>query len=816
MALPVIQDWTVNDTGGSTDTSITLTKPTGATINVGDLLKIIVLNDDTNPANGAWNLVDGWHRERQIGNDTSDCTCAVYWRIADTTEPSTQAVTCDSAHELIGWYLHITGADTRVPFDKGGFGAEYNAVGTSHAIAGFTTDTADSLAFYMFGFDGGDGAPFSISGAGWTETDEQTSGTTGNDVSGGFGTKAMASAGATGSATVGSDVSDGLTGIQFAIRSPQAKVFGDIIQRAKANAPSGAPVVTLTVNLDYTAISGNLLICAHFTSDINSIAPTGFSEAVAITNTTNNDELAIYYKISDGTETSVNPSSGISDEQAAIVWEIEGPWDASPFDVSATNAETTETTTSTGTTGTTAQADEVAVTGIAVRVVSHHDDESWTNSFKEVDEETTDLKSMSSSMKVLSATGAQETSVDHASGISIGCIATFKKGTGGITGSGTPQAETAETSGAGITESIGDGTPNADVAGTSGAGLSESIGIGSPQAASAGTTGAGVVKSIGSGAPQADTAGTSGAGLSKSIGLGTPSADIAQTVGPGIGESIGAGAPQADIAGTDGDGVAAWAGVGSPQADPASTVGVGLTKSIGAGAPTADPAETTGAGVTESIGSGDPQASPAATVGVGQVGQPIIGIGTPQAEPAGTVGVGLSESIGAGAPQAVVAGTSGAGVSKSIGDGTPQASPAVTVGAGVVLDVIEGAGTPQAETAETTGVGLVKSIGAGSPQAAIASADGAGLVSSVGAGTPQADPASTSGAGLSKSVGAAAPQAVTSTTIGAGITGSSGSGTLSALIATLDGAGIVGEPPPAAEPHPYYRPSLSLVCRRGM
>lgn len=224
MAAPVIAAsgaaWTVNNTGGAIAASITLTKPTDATINSGDLLMMIVGNDDINPAAGEWNDVTGWTREFQIGNNTADAAMAVYWRIADTTEGATQAVTCDTDNELYGWYFHITGNDTITPMDANGPGTEYNATGTSHAVTGFTPAGDDRLFFAIGAFDGGDGHAFTVSGTGWGLGDSEQSGSLATDASGCWATKTITTAAASGTCTITSAVSDGLGGIQFAIASP--------------------------------------------------------------------------------------------------------------------------------------------------------------------------------------------------------------------------------------------------------------------------------------------------------------------------------------------------------------------------------------------------------------------------------------------------------------------------------------------------------------------------------------------------------------------------------------------------------------------
>jgi len=208
---PVIEDWTANDSAGDAVTSITFTKPVG--VAVDDLLLLIVGSDQDTVAD--WNSVTGWIQFININDGVGDSNLACYWRIADGTEGVTVDVTAPTVEERYGWYLRISGVDTTTPINVTGTAAY--VASDSHSIPEVTTTVADCLAFYALVFDGGDGAPFSVAGTGWTEVDEQTSGTTGTDASGCWGTKSMPTAGATGAATVTSTVSDGSSSIQFAI-----------------------------------------------------------------------------------------------------------------------------------------------------------------------------------------------------------------------------------------------------------------------------------------------------------------------------------------------------------------------------------------------------------------------------------------------------------------------------------------------------------------------------------------------------------------------------------------------------------------------
>lgn len=206
--------------------------------------------------------------------------------------------------------------------------------------------------------------------------------------------------------------------------------FGDIIQVADNSVGNVPGATSLTVAIS-AAVAGNLLICGHFTGAANSTAPSGFSEAVALTDSGNADQGAIYYKIAEGGETSVIPGSATADEHAAIVIEIEGPWAASPLDQTASNGPATRNTTSSGTTSTTTQADEIAValmTGRSQFALFT----AWTNAFVARGGIASSFKYCAVATKLLTATGAQETTADHEDSIiTMGGIATFKKAAGG-------------------------------------------------------------------------------------------------------------------------------------------------------------------------------------------------------------------------------------------------------------------------------------------------------------------------------------------------------------------------------------------------
>lgn len=205
--------------------------------------------------------------------------------------------------------------------------------------------------------------------------------------------------------------------------------FGDIVQ---SDTYTNDENDTAPITLGDTPVEDNLLLALHFTGDGNSVAPSGFSEAVALTDSGNSDQGAIYYKVAGASESkTITCSSDNADEQMATVIEVEGPFDASPLDKTASTGPGTGSTRSSGTTATTSQNDEFAAVLITHRQKDNPNFSGWTNSFTErSDIATTLAKSSGTATRVLTSTGAYETTATIAGSSaedSMGGIATFKK-----------------------------------------------------------------------------------------------------------------------------------------------------------------------------------------------------------------------------------------------------------------------------------------------------------------------------------------------------------------------------------------------------
>lgn len=218
--VPTVEsDWRSNTATGSA--TLVLTKPTG--VEVGDLLLILVGNDANN-ATVQWDDISlrpsGFTNINEAGNATPDTHVGAFYRIADGTEGATSSVPAATSANFWGFYIRVTGASTTNPINAVGSDYAVNNL-TNHPIPSVNTTLPNTLAFYMLAGDAVGTAPFSVAGAGWSESDEKTVNTAGT-----WGTRSMTSAGATGAATVTMNASDGASGFQFAINpaSPFATV----------------------------------------------------------------------------------------------------------------------------------------------------------------------------------------------------------------------------------------------------------------------------------------------------------------------------------------------------------------------------------------------------------------------------------------------------------------------------------------------------------------------------------------------------------------------------------------------------------------
>jgi len=224
MAIPVIESVTTA-TAVSLATDLTVAYP--SSIAAGDLLLVVVVNDEKNIATALYddstNKPTGFTLINESGNDYSDSHVAAFYKVAAGTETGNFTIPCVSSNAntgTCGWCFRISGAHGSSPLDVTGADSQstssYNL--TDLDLASCTTTENDCLAFGVACFDGGDGYNFTITGTGWTKESELTEDVADTDTASGVvSTKDMATAGATGVCTVAGSVLDGISGFTFAI-----------------------------------------------------------------------------------------------------------------------------------------------------------------------------------------------------------------------------------------------------------------------------------------------------------------------------------------------------------------------------------------------------------------------------------------------------------------------------------------------------------------------------------------------------------------------------------------------------------------------
>lgn len=222
--IPVIETYTSNTELGSS--SLEITKPNG--VISGDLLILIVGNDDSTNTQQFVTFSEGgreWTLIREQGNAACDCHIAAFYRISDTTEGSSVTIPAQSADDIYGWYLRITGARTvGSPIHK--YGQVNTTNGSSHVYPSLETVFKDCLAIAVFTFDGGDSSSISVLGSCWTKEGELKAGTGSANASGAWATKEMSNPGESEDVTFGTSVGDGGCGFQFAIARNGAPPVG--------------------------------------------------------------------------------------------------------------------------------------------------------------------------------------------------------------------------------------------------------------------------------------------------------------------------------------------------------------------------------------------------------------------------------------------------------------------------------------------------------------------------------------------------------------------------------------------------------------
>jgi len=213
---PVLETFLASNGGGSTSSSVVLTKPSG--VIAGDLLVLIAMCESGSATAEFSDNLAGWTFAFTGGDGNSDAHYGVFWRVATGSEGVSESVTIVNARFNGGFYLRISGAHATNPIDVS-LGTIKGAAGADTTINEITTLVDDCLLIYGLSHDGGDGPPFSVAGAGWVQIAEYFTLQPGTSQSSGcFGTKTLAVAGLSADAVVTAQVADGTGSFQMSIQ----------------------------------------------------------------------------------------------------------------------------------------------------------------------------------------------------------------------------------------------------------------------------------------------------------------------------------------------------------------------------------------------------------------------------------------------------------------------------------------------------------------------------------------------------------------------------------------------------------------------
>lgn len=217
--------------------------------------------------------------------------------------------------------------------------------------------------------------------------------------------------------------------------------FGDLVQSAVADADANA---TAQATFASAVTPGNLIVVVTQTGD-GPLTPNGdLLEAVDNHDTGQDDGHAIGYRVvqsGDGTTWGFTQPS--ADQFEIILYEFEGPWEASPLDQTGVTAFVDSPTSQAVTaSGATTQADELVIATWGDRAIGGVGNSAAIagvdNSFITLLQEHNNFgnsarKSVGIATKVLTATGTPTVTAtfDDTSGRSGAALATFKKGAGG-------------------------------------------------------------------------------------------------------------------------------------------------------------------------------------------------------------------------------------------------------------------------------------------------------------------------------------------------------------------------------------------------
>lgn len=233
-------EYSAQDIGTVSD-PITLTAPSG--IQSDDLLYIITMRDNSFITNDEYRLLipDGWTEHLYEFSEDQLVQIQTMYKVSDGTEGN---ITTYSSfdRDTVAWYIRISGVSTTSPINTTGSFVDDRG---SLTVPGVTTSTTGCTAILMFGYDGGDGNPFSISGSGWPSSvpnnqyeEAQFNGV--GTISGGWITKSIGNSTSSGDAIITDNgENDGIAGIQIALTPSDTSGYSNSVSGVSVQSFSG-------------------------------------------------------------------------------------------------------------------------------------------------------------------------------------------------------------------------------------------------------------------------------------------------------------------------------------------------------------------------------------------------------------------------------------------------------------------------------------------------------------------------------------------------------------------------------------------------
>lgn len=234
---------------GLTDPGISVDKPNVLSADgpdakdaaIGDVLIILVATDSgTTPEfDGTTNRPAGFELINYAAPSSQTTVhVAAFYRVVDGTEGTSFSIPTASfgtTTDIRAYCILVSGVDNTTPVMVVGADSESGAPTASLDLASITTTEDDALCFYVIGGDGADTSPFGQP-TNWTERGDAGTGTASGGVGMAWGTRELATAGATGAATVSASSTDQLAGFLFALTPATA---GDTTAPGVSITPNG-------------------------------------------------------------------------------------------------------------------------------------------------------------------------------------------------------------------------------------------------------------------------------------------------------------------------------------------------------------------------------------------------------------------------------------------------------------------------------------------------------------------------------------------------------------------------------------------------